>query len=215
MSPLSLRGQPHGRKGRLRLTTARRQAVPSRPTPCPFWWGNGGQRILPSGPPPPFHPEDHAMTAARRRLRLAVFVSTVCLALPWLARGDDAGPVGQLRPRMQAFVDHNEVAGLVAVVGRHDAILAVEAMGLADIEKHRPMTRDAIFRIASMTKPVTAVGVMILVDEGKLAIEDAVEKHLPEFRGQMLVAARDEKAGTVTLKKPARPITVRDLLTHT
>jgi CubicO group peptidase (beta-lactamase class C family) len=75
------------------------------------------------------------------------------------------------------------------------------------------MAKDALFRIASMTKPITALGIMILVDEGKLAIEDPVEKHLPEFRGQMVVAERGKD--TVTLKKPARPITVRDLLTHT
>jgi CubicO group peptidase (beta-lactamase class C family) len=64
-----------------------------------------------------------------------------------------------------------------------------------------------------MTKPITAIGVMILVDQRKLAVEDPVEKHLPEFRGQMLVAERSDD--TLKLKKPARPITVRDLLTHT
>jgi len=75
------------------------------------------------------------------------------------------------------------------------------------------MTKDSIFRIASMTKPITALGIMILADEGKLAVEDPVEKYLPEFRGQMLVAEKGKD--TVTLKKPSRPITVRDLLTHT
>jgi CubicO group peptidase (beta-lactamase class C family) len=75
------------------------------------------------------------------------------------------------------------------------------------------MTKDALFRIASMTKPITAIGIMILVDEGKLSVDDPVEKHLPEFKGQMLVANRT--ADAVTLTKPPRPITVRDLLTHT
>jgi CubicO group peptidase (beta-lactamase class C family) len=64
-----------------------------------------------------------------------------------------------------------------------------------------------------MTKPITAIGIMILVDEGKLKVEDAVEKYLPEFRGQMLVAERGKES--ITLKKPSRPITVQDLLTHT
>ena len=75
------------------------------------------------------------------------------------------------------------------------------------------MRSDTLFRIASMTKPITAIGIMMLVDEGKLAVDDPVEKHLPEFRGQMLVA--DQSGDTITLKKPPRPITLRDLLTHT
>jgi CubicO group peptidase (beta-lactamase class C family) len=75
------------------------------------------------------------------------------------------------------------------------------------------MPVDALFRIASMTKPITAIGIMILQEEGKLSVDDPVEKHLPEFRGQRLVASRD--ADSVTLKKPSRPITLRDLLTHT
>src|SRR5439155_7494509 len=61
----------------------------------------------------------------------------------------------------------------------------------------------------------TAIGIMMLADEGKLKVEDPVEKYLPEFRGQMLVAEQAKDKGTVTLKKPARPITLRDLLTHT
>src|SRR6185503_9399453 len=66
---------------------------------------------------------------------------------------------------------------------------------------------------ASMTKPITALGIMILADEGKLSPDDLVEKHLPEFRGQMIVAGHD--GDTVTLKKPLRAITIRDLMTHT
>src|SRR5262249_39625753 len=88
-----------------------------------------------------------------------------------------------------------------------------EAVGYQDLEAKRPMPKDALFRIASMTKPVTAIGIMMLVEEGKLAVEDPVEKHLPEFRGQMLVAGRSKDAEMLT--KPSRPITVRDLLTHT
>ncbi|HEY1379051.1 MAG TPA: serine hydrolase domain-containing protein, partial [Gemmataceae bacterium] len=150
---------------------------------------------------------------------LTRFFAAVALAVPWLfvpARGDDAGePLGQIRPRMQAFVDQGEIAGAVTVVGRRDGILSIEAVGYQDLAAHRPMPKDALFKIASMTKPITAIGIMMLADDGKLSVEDAVEKHLPEFRGQMLVAGRDKDAGTVTLKKPARPITVRDLLTHT
>jgi CubicO group peptidase (beta-lactamase class C family) len=75
------------------------------------------------------------------------------------------------------------------------------------------MREDNLFWIASMTKPMTAVAVLMLQDEGKLSIQDAVEKHLPECKGQMLLAARTN--GQVILKQPARPTTIRDLLMHT
>jgi len=75
------------------------------------------------------------------------------------------------------------------------------------------MQADSLFWIASMTKPVTAMAVMMLQDEGKLSIEDPVAKHLPEFKNQMLV--QEKGADRVVLVKPARPVTIRDLLTHT
>ena len=126
-------------------------------------------------------------------------------------QGDDSTCV--VRNCMQQFVDQGELAGAVAVVGRHDRILSYEAVGVRNLDTRHPMTKDTLFRIASMTKPVTAIGIMMLVDEGRLSIDDEVEKHLPEFRGQMLVA--DRTNDSVTLKKPARKITIRDLLTHT
>jgi CubicO group peptidase (beta-lactamase class C family) len=156
------------------------------------------------------------MTTLFGRLsRLAVaLIPALCLVMT-SARGDNTGSLSQIRSRMQTYVDQGEIAGAVTVVGRHDGILSVDVVGQQDIEHHRPMTKDTIFRIASMTKPVTAIGIMMLVDEGKLAVEDPVEKHLPEFRGQMLVVGRTKDSRTVMLDKPARPITIRDLMTHT
>ena len=131
------------------------------------------------------------------------------------ARGSefDSDRLAQIRVRMRAFVDEQEIAGAVTVVGNKDGIVSCEAVGNLNLESRRPMPKDALFRIASMTKPITALGIMILADEGKLSIDDPVEKHLPEFRGQMLVAGRN--GDTVTLKKPPRVIGLRDLLTHT
>jgi CubicO group peptidase (beta-lactamase class C family) len=114
---------------------------------------------------------------------------------------------------MQAFVDASEIAGAVTVIGRGNGVISHEAVGFQNLESHTPMAKDALFRIASMTKPVTAIGIMTLVDEGKLNLDDPVEKHLPEFRDQMLATGRN--ADAVTLSKPKRPITIRDLLTHT
>jgi CubicO group peptidase (beta-lactamase class C family) len=136
------------------------------------------------------------------------------LAAPPLPAADLAAEkLAAIRGRMQAFVDQQEIAGAVTVVGRKEGVVSYETVGRLSLEKAQPMRKDALFRIASMTKPITAIGIMILVDQGKLSVEDPVERHLPEFRGQMLVAGRAEE--TVTLKKPPRPITVRDLLTHT
>ena len=136
----------------------------------------------------------------------------VSLAVSALAAEAERKGLPEIPARMQQFVDQGQISGAVLVVGRHDQVLCNEAIGLRDMEAREPMTKDALFRIASMTKPVTAIGVMILADEGKLSIDDQVEKHLPEFRGQMLAAG---PKGATTLKPPARKITVCDLLTHT
>lgn len=125
----------------------------------------------------------------------------------------DAGKLAEIKVRMRGFVDQQVVSGAVTLVGRRDGVLHLEAVGLRDRERNLPMEKDTLFRIASMTKPITATGIMLLVDDGKLAVDDPVEKHLPEFKGQMLVASRSPEQ--VVLKKPARPITIRDLLTHT
>src|SRR5690349_15134259 len=102
----------------------------------------------------------------------------------------DEAKLALIRPRMQKFVDEHEIAGSVTVVGTSKGVFHLEAVGLLRLEPAVPMPKDAIFRIASMTKPITAAGVQILVEEGKLKVSDPVEKHLPEFRGQMLVAER-------------------------
>src|SRR5579863_2262691 len=93
-------------------------------------------------------------------------------------------PASLFRP----FVEKGELAGAVALVADKDRVLSVEAVGFADIAKGMPMKQDAMFWIASQSKPMTATAVMMLVDEGKIALDDPVEKYLPEFRGQRVVA---------------------------
>jgi CubicO group peptidase (beta-lactamase class C family) len=83
------------------------------------------------------------------------------------------------------------------------------------VENKKPMRTDSIFQIMSMTKPVTATGIMILMEEGKLALSDPVEKHLPEFRSQWMIESQSADRKSRALKRPSRPITIRDLLTHT
>ena len=113
---------------------------------------------------------------------------------------------------LQPFVDKHELAGAVALVVSKEKVLAVEAAGFADIEAAKVMTPDTLFWIASQSKPMTAVAVMMLVDEGEIALDDPVEKYLPEFRGQMVVAEKDGEH--LLLKKPSHPITIREILSH-
>ena len=114
--------------------------------------------------------------------------------------------------KLQALVDREELAGAVYLVADKNGTLALESVGYADRENKILMKKDTLFWIASQTKTMTAVAFMILVDEGKVSLDDPVEKYLPEFKKQMVVA--EKKNGTVVLKKPARPFTVREVLCH-
>jgi CubicO group peptidase (beta-lactamase class C family) len=123
-------------------------------------------------------------------------------------------------PAMQKFVDAGDISGAVTVVGRRDGVVAFDAVGQRDLAAKAPMTKDTLFRIASMTKPVTAIGIMILADEGKLSPDDNVAKYLPEFTDQMLLVPATPPTGLslgspLTLRAPIRPVKLRDLLTHT
>ena len=119
----------------------------------------------------------------------------------------------RVREGMRRFVDDKQIAGAVALVSRPDKVLAIEAVGNRDVESGAAMETSTIFRIMSLTKPITAIGVMMLVDEGKLRLDDLVERHLPEFRGQKLYAGFS--GDRPRLISSPRPITIRDLLTHT
>jgi CubicO group peptidase (beta-lactamase class C family) len=103
--------------------------------------------------------------------------------------------------------------GAVAMVVRNGRIVDWRAFGLRDVEKQLPMEKDTIFRIYSMTKPITSVAVMMLVEEGKLTLDDPVSKHIPEFKG--LKVYKGGTAERPEMVEPARPMTVRHLLTHT
>ena len=117
----------------------------------------------------------------------------------------DPAKLKAVGPAMQKFVDDGDLAGAVTVVGRTDGVVHHEAVGYRDLAGKEEMKKDTLFRIASMTKPITAIAVMILVDEGKVNVEDDIAKYLPEFANQTLAGG----------KKPARQVKVRDLLTHT
>lgn len=127
--------------------------------------------------------------------------------------GFDPKKLQEIPKRMQQFVDDGTIAGAVTLVARHGQVVSLDAVGLADIAAKRPMRPDGLFWIASMTKPITATAVLMLQDEGKLSVDDPVEKHLPEFKGQWMIESR--ATNNMILKPSPRPIMLRDLLTHT
>ena len=127
--------------------------------------------------------------------------------------GLDAAKLGTLRAELQKFVDAKKISGAVTVIGRKGHVASFEVVGLRDVENNKAMEADTVFRIASMSKIATAVAVMMLEEEGKLSVDDPVEKHLPEFRGQKLI--KSLVGDTVTLVALERPIAIKDLMTHT
>lgn len=113
-----------------------------------------------------------------------------------------------IKPAMQQFIDRHQAAGFITAIARRGRIVHFETQGYADIEKSTPLTTDSIFRIYSMTKPITAVAVMMLYDDGRFLLNDPVATYLPEFN-EMKVYSGGE------LVDAERPITIMQLLTHT
>ena len=112
-------------------------------------------------------------------------------------------------------VARGDVPGVVAMVVDRDKVLYHEAFGKMNTAKNVPMAKDTIFRIASMTKAVTSVGVMQLVEQGKVGLDDDVAKFLPRLKSPQVFGAVDEKAGTYDTHAAKKSITIRQLLTHT
>jgi CubicO group peptidase (beta-lactamase class C family) len=154
------------------------------------------------------------MVANRWRCSIPVAMLIACTFTAPIARAQKSAEETPtpLTKAMFPFVENAEVAGLVAAVGNKSGIQSLTVLGSQNVDLKEPMNKECLFRIASMTKPITAIGIMILQDEGKLSVDDPVEKHLPEFKGLKLAATVDGKS---ELKEPARLILIRDLLTHT
>ena len=152
-------------------------------------------------------------------LLLAPFGSAAGLDLKTIdptGAGMDRERLARIPSVMRKFVDDGKAAGIVTLVVRHGRVADFSATGFQDLDKRTPMRTDSIFRIASMTKPVSSVAVILLMEQGKLALIDPVEKYLPEFRGQKQMAPCPP-GGTETngLIKPPHAVTLWDLLTHT
>jgi methyl acetate hydrolase len=111
--------------------------------------------------------------------------------------------------------DRGDVPGVVVAVVNKDGSLYNEAFGVSSTLRNRPMTKDTIFNMASMTKPVTSVAIMMLVDEGKLKLDDEVAKYLPKYKDPVVISKFNEADASYETRPARRPITIRHLLTHT
>jgi CubicO group peptidase (beta-lactamase class C family) len=149
--------------------------------------------------------------ASRRRFCLLVILGAAT-ALPSRAVPEAIPSTGDLTKVLQPFVDSNSLVGAVVAVADKNKIVDLEAVGYADLATKKPLTIDSTFWIASMSKPITATAFMMLVDEGKISIDDPVEKYLPEFANIMVVDPKDPTHARV---KPTHPILIREILSHT
>jgi len=153
------------------------------------------------------------MTRSTRYRMIGLVVLLCGIALLPPLRRTAAEPPGSLAAAVQPFVANHTLAGAVMLVASPEGVLRVETAGYMDIARRRPMRAEALFWIASQSKPITATALMMLVDEGKVNVDDPVEKYLPEFKGQWWVAEQDTEH--LRLEKPMHPITVKNVLSHT
>ncbi|MGJ5037999.1 serine hydrolase domain-containing protein [Bradyrhizobium sp. HKCCYLRH3059] len=127
-------------------------------------------------------------------------------------RGFDPAALAAIGPALAEFVDRGELAGIVSLTSRGGEIVHAETIGWRDVETRSPMRPDTLFRIASMTKPITSVAAMMLVEEGRIALADPISRWIPELADLRVVR---DAAGPLDETVPARrAITIEDLLTH-
>ena len=159
-------------------------------------------------------------------IRLTVIALTLMLCLPAQADGRDlptARPesvgmssdrLARIAPAMQRYIDAELVPGTITAIMRKGKLVHLEVQGDMDVAADRAMRRDTVFRIASMTKPITSVALMMLWEEGRFQLRDPVSDFLPEFADVKVSTTSDASAHTGELVEPARPVQIRDMLTH-
>ncbi len=128
--------------------------------------------------------------------------------------GMDSVRLDRVTQAMQGFVDDGLLSGAVTMASRDNKVVHYESVGYRDIEAQAPMTPDSIFRIYSMTKPVTGVALMILYEEGKFKLSDPVEKYIPEMKDLQVYAGMNDD-GTMITEPGDHPMTIRELMSHT
>lgn len=140
-------------------------------------------------------------------------ITLLIIYLLFISSSSSSGQnVGKIQKAMLPLIDSGKLSGYVAIRGNRDGISEWEWGGFADLKKKIPMQKDSLFWIASMSKPITAAAMMILVDEGKLALDDPLDQFFPEFKNAFLLK-KDE--GKIVVQKIKKSPTIRQLLSHT
>ena len=149
--------------------------------------------------------------------RRVLFTALVLVAIVAGAttRAQKAATRAAVDARIATALERNHIPGAVALAVNKSRTLYRTALGVADLSTRRPMTADAIFRIASMTKPVTSVAALQLIERGRISLDAPVSKYLPELSGLSVFESFDSASGAYTVRPVRRPITLRNLLTHT
>lgn len=168
---------------------------------------------MPSSPLP-LSPSSRWPRRLARQLRNPL-AALLCMApLAFAAPAIDPARFDRLTQQLEAEVEQGHLAGIAVLVADRDRVLYRHNAGFADIAAATPLANDSIYKLFSLTKPVTAVALMMLYDEGRFGLDDPLEKHLPQLKG-LQVAKADGPEGVPLTEAPAHPVTVREVLTHT
>src|SRR5712671_6952264 len=181
--------------------------------------------LRPSGQGPPGqHMSPRHFTSSRP---CAAIAAAVCVAAPLSAGAVELGPppgavlsrekLSSIDDFINGEVASGNIPGAIVLIQRHGQPVYFKWFGKRDVEKGTPMTADAIFPIHSVTKTITSVAAMMLVDRGKIALDDPVSKYIPSFAGMKVGVERKDNSGkpVLDLVPLRRPITIEDLLLHT
>ena len=142
-------------------------------------------------------------------LRFALTLTAVVLATSATAQNK---PLQAIRTDLQCLADQGRIPGAVTLVARDGKVIHSSVVGVQDVASHAPMTQDTIFRFYSMSKPITSVAIMMLMEEGKLSLDDPVSRFIPSFRDMRVYVSGD--VDHMVTEPTRRPMTIRDLLTH-
>jgi len=152
---------------------------------------------------------------SRKVVGIVVSIGIVLAVSAGTARAQNSPGGTAIDTALRGGVERKDVPGVVALLTDRKRVLYQGAFGVADVATGRAVSADALFRIASMTKPITSVAAMQLVEQGRFGLDDPVEKYLPEFANLKVFESFDAASGVYRLRPAARPPTVRHILTHT
>jgi methyl acetate hydrolase len=158
---------------------------------------------------------DNREASMNKTAEIAFAAGVAVVAFAGTASAQNSQAQAALDTSLRSAVERKDVPGVVALVTDRKGVLYENAFGVADVATGRPLKTDALFRIASMTKPITTTALMQLVEQGKIGLDDPAEKYLPELKNPKVVESFDAKTGDYKLRPAASAPLVRHFLTHT